>query len=360
MFYRREQIRRAETRELMAQWSSARSTGARWSGARLCFLPLIALVISGMGGCTGSANEPLEIRFVAEVGDAPAQCGTRYSGVGALGGETELADARLYVSNFMLHRADGTQVPVELEQDSPWQHGGVTLLDFEDATGRCSDSGTEQTNGSVRGSVPAGDYSGLSFEVGVPWELNHLDALTAPSPLNLNAMYWNWRLGYIFTKIEFWNVVSSGGVDSVGGAGGGAVDANPADKETTEPSEPEVPAVPTAPTVTYLAHVGSTGCESPAPTTPPTEACSRPNRARIFLQGFNPKTDAVRLDLAGLVDGIDITRSVLRPPGCMAAPTDPDCVPVFANLGLDLATGRCFTDCSDQKLASSRSSGGGE
>ncbi|MCG8463197.1 MAG: hypothetical protein MI919_43505, partial [Holophagales bacterium] len=108
------------------------------------------------------------------------------------------------------------------------------------------------------------------------------------------------------------------------------------------------------------AHIGSTGCESPAPTLPPAEPCSRPNRAQIFLDGFDPATDEVRLDLAGLFDGIDITRSVLRPPGCMSAPTDPDCRPVFANLGLDLATGRCITDCSDQKLAERRTAGGGE
>ncbi len=338
----------------------------RWR-SRPSLLAIVALLSGGLSGCAGSGNEPLEIRFVAEVGDVPAQCGTRYRGVGTLGAETELADARLYVSNFVLHRADGSQVPMELEQESPWQHGAVALLDFEDGSGRCSDSGTAQTNGSVRGSIPSGDYSGLSFEVGVPWELNHLDALSAPSPLNLNAMYWNWRLGYIFTKIEFWNAADLGG-EADGGASDAAANAAtdeatdeaPADKEPSEPPAPEAAAVPTAPTVTYLAHVGSTGCESPAPTTPPTEACSRPNRARIFLQGFNPKTDEVRLNLAGLVDGIDITRSVLRPPGCMAAPTDPDCVPVFANLGLDLATGRCRTDCSDQKLASIRRSGGDE
>ena len=306
---------------------------------RNCLLPLLVLGLLFLGGCAGP--EPLEIHFAAEVGDSAAACGVRYEGVGTLGAPVELADARLYVSKVELHRTDGTKVAVELEQESPWQHGSVVLLDFEDGTGRCSDSGTEQTNATLQGFVPAGEYSGLSFEIGVPSELNHLDALTAPSPLNLNALYWNWRLGYIFNKVEFWN----DGVDSVTGS------EDPATEETSDPR---------APTMTYLAHVGSTGCESAAPTMPPAEPCSRPNRARIFIEDFNPKTDEVRLNLAGLVDEIDITRSVLRPPGCMAAPTDPDCRQVFANLGLNLATGRCFTDCSDQKLAEGRAAGGGK
>lgn len=287
----------------------------------------------GALGCAGPSSEPLEIRFAAEVGNQEARCGALYDGVGAAGGPAQLTDARLYVSNFELHRSDGSKVSIELDQESPWQHGSVVLLDFEDGSGRCSDSGTAQTNSLLRGFAPAGDYSGLSFEVGVPAELNHLDALSAPSPLNLNALYWNWRMGYIFTKIEFWN---EGVVSTVG-------------------APPDIGAP--APTVTYLAHLGSTGCQSPAPTLPPEAPCSRPNRSRIFLEGFNPKTDEVRLDLAGLVDGIDITQSVLRPPGCMAAPTDPDCKPVFANLGLDIETGRCFTDCSDQKLAYRRPAG---
>lgn len=291
----------------------------------------LGLLILGLDGCGGPAMDPVEIRFFGQVGDQEARCGTRYEGVGALGRPVELSDARLYVSNFELHRTDGNRVPIVLDQESPWQHANVALLDFEDGSGRCSDSGTAQTNSVITGAIPAGDYTGLSFEVGVPWELDHLDALTAPSPLNLNALYWNWRLGYIFTKIEFWN---DGLVRNEG--------ALPEDRihATGEP----------APTVTYLAHVGSTGCESAAPTLPPQEACARPNRARIFLPGFEPTTDGVALDFAAMVDGIDITRSVLRPPGCMASPTDPDCRQVFANLGLDLDTGGCATDCSDQKL----------
>lgn len=308
---------------------------------------LTALVL--MAGCAGSTGEPVEIRFAAEVAGVAAQCGTLYDGVGTLGAPVELADARLYVSNLRLRTSDGREVAIELDQESPWQHGGAALLDFEDGSGRCSDSGTRQTNSVVRGTIPAGEYTGLSFDIGVPVELNHLDALAAPSPLNLNALYWNWRMGYIFNKVELWNADppdSADPAEPIGEAGA----SGQGEGSAVEPLE--------SPTVTYLAHLGSTGCESSAPTTAPTEPCSRPNRAKVVLNDFRPATHEVRLDLAGLVDGIDITRSVPRPPGCMSSPTDPDCRQVFANLGLDLETGRCFTDCSDQKVAYSRRVGG--
>ncbi|MEO1368793.1 MAG: MbnP family copper-binding protein [Acidobacteriota bacterium] len=334
--------------------------------AASCRTLLAAAALCALAGCSAEAPEPLEIRFDARMGEQPARCGERFGGVGTGGGPVELADARFYVSEVELGRGDGTWVPIELDQESPWQHGNVTLLDFEDASGRCSDMGTAQMNAAVRGAAPAGDYKGLRFTFGVPHELNHLDAPTAPTPLNLNALYWNWRLGYIFTKVEFWNP----GVDSVVDAAGGASPAETASESKApdaatagEPgsAEPAAAALPAPrPTVTYLTHFGSTGCTSPAITAPPAEECSRPNRVTVTLADFDPALDVVALDLAALVDGIDITTSVPRPPGCMSGPADPDCVQVFANLGLDLETGRCADgDCGGQKVASRAAAGGG-
>ena len=72
------------------------------------------------------------------------------------------------------------------EQDGLWQYENVALLDFEDKTGGCRDVGTVETNAQVVGTVPEGDYTGLTFDLGVPFELNHIDASTAPSPLNVD------------------------------------------------------------------------------------------------------------------------------------------------------------------------------
>ncbi len=82
-------------------------------------------------------------------------------------------------------------VVVALEQDGVWQHEDVALLDFENKAGACA-NGTVELNTSVRGTVPAGTRSsGLRFKLGVPFALNHANAATAPSPLNLTAMFWN-------------------------------------------------------------------------------------------------------------------------------------------------------------------------
>ncbi|MEM6453967.1 MAG: MbnP family copper-binding protein [Acidobacteriota bacterium] len=330
--------------------------------ARPLVVAVLAAAAAVLIGCGPPAPEPLTIQFDARVGDAPARCGVRYDGVGTAGAPVELADARFYVSEIALTRADGSAVPLVLDADTPWQHENVALLDFEDATGRCGDTGTAQTNGAVRATAPPGDYDGLRFTIGVPRALNHLDGPTAPSPLNLNALYWNWRFGYIFTKVEFWNpdVVSAGSVDPVDTAAAAPDAAAPdAAAQAGDPTgaadgtAAEMPVIAEpGPTITYLVHIGSTGCASSAPTTPPDAPCARPSRVTIALDGFDPRTDVVRLDLAGLVDGIDVTQSVPRPPGCMSAPIDPDCGPVFANLGLDPDTGACADDCRAQKLAS--------
>ena len=74
----------------------------------------------------------------------------------------------------------------------------------------------------------------------------------------------------------------------------------------------------------------------------------RPWTVRQYA-GFST-AEAVTIDLAELVAGADLAFNVVdSPPGCMSSPTEgDDCEPVFANLGLDFATGECVSDCTDQ------------
>lgn len=321
-----------------------------------------------------SGPQPMEIRFDARFGDDPARCDTRYDGIGAAGTTVEIGDARLYVSNLQLVRADGTTEPLVLDQETPWQHESVALLDFEDRTGRCSEVGTAEMNGIVRGSAPAGEYTGLSFDIGLPHEYNHGDATTAPSPLNVNAMYWNWQMGYIFAKFDFWvpeppaaeapSEAEQGGVAGEGDAAGEGVEmamveaSEVASEEFSEESSEEeevlggvgVENSGVRPNIAYLAHIGSTGCVSAAPITPPSDPCAYGNRVHVELADFDANAQVVVLDLASWLQDIDVSRSVPRPPGCMADISDPDCAEVFGAAGLDLTTGECADACSGQKL----------
>jgi uncharacterized repeat protein (TIGR04052 family) len=255
------------------------------------------MMMSGLPG----VGPDVTIRFAAMVGNSPAACGMIYEGVGAAGSPISLNDFRFYVSNVRLITAMGEEVPVELTQDGRWQYADVALLDFEDGTGMCREAGTPDMNDKVVGTVPPGEYTGIAFDLGVPFELNHLDTTTAPAPLNLPAMWWNWRIGYKFVRIDM--------------------------------------QTPRSQTPAWFIHLGSTGCPSPDSSTPPTDVCSNPNLATVRLDGFNPTRTFVIADAAALLSGVNLDESVPMPPGCMSGTEDPDCAALFPAFGLDLESG---------------------
>ncbi len=241
------------------------------------------------------------IRFAAMVGERPAACGMIYEGLGTQDSMISLNDYRFFVSNVRLLNAMGEEVAVELMQDGFWQYNNVALLDFEDGSGLCSEVGTPEMNTRSIGMVPEDVYTGIVFDLGVPFELNHLDTATAPAPLNLPAMWWNWRFGYKFVRI---------------------------DMQTPESQTPQ-----------WFIHLGSTGCSAPDNNTPPTEPCANPNLPTVRLEGFDPLRSFIVADLAGLLSGVNLDESTPMPPGCMSGLDDPDCIGLFPGFGLNLATG---------------------
>jgi uncharacterized repeat protein (TIGR04052 family) len=273
-------------------------------------LPCLSLVLA-----CGGETEDYTLSFEARAGGAPLRCGEGYTGMGASSGPVELRDFRLYVSDVRLVGADGAEAPLELDQDVVWQHASVALLDFEDGSGACSASGTPETRAVITGQAAIDAPTGVRFRIGVPFDLNHLDTATQPSPLNLGAMFWNWRGGYKFLRLDL------------------------RDRGVQPPSA-------------FNIHLGATACDAPTPVQPPSSPCGRPNRPDIALDGFDPSADTIVLDLAGLLTGVDTsTNTPMTPPGCMSAPTDPDdCGPVFQNLGLSFASGACTGDCAGQRF----------
>lgn len=248
-----------------------------------------------------SVGPDVTIRFAAMMGEQPAACGMIYEGVGSESSTISLNDFRFFVSNVRLVNMAGEEVPVELTQDGLWQYENVALLDFEDGTGMCSEAGNAETNDKVVGTVPEGEYMGIVFDLGVPFELNHLDTTTAPAPLNVPAMWWNWRFGYKFVRIDM--------------------------------------QTPQSQTPAWFIHLGSTGCESPDGNTPPSEPCSNPNITTVRFDEFSAVQNFIVADAAGLLAGVNLNESVPEPPGCMSGPEDTDCVSLFPGFGLDLATG---------------------
>jgi hypothetical protein len=127
---------------------------------------------SGISPTTG--KQDVNIQFAAEINGAPFECGKSYSKIGTTSATITPTDFRMFVSEVHMIDAQGKATPVALKQDSTWQLDNVALIDFENGSGPCS-NGTAATNTSLRGTVPAGNYTGVRLTLGVPFERNHGD-----------------------------------------------------------------------------------------------------------------------------------------------------------------------------------------
>lgn len=275
---------------------------------------LIAMLFASlMAPAMAQETQTVTIRFAGVVGDTPFSCGASYEGIGATASRITPSDFRFYVSGVELIDAGGRAVAVALDQDQMWQHRDVALLDFENRTGPCL-TGTSETRDVVTGVVPKGDYRGLRFTLGVPFDLNHADATIASSPLNLTSMFWNWQAGYKFLRVDF---ASSGRPQSI------------------QPgSIPRFGDRQGSLRMGFAIHVGSTMCAAPSGTERPA-SCANPNRVTVTFPAFDPARNVVVADLKALLAGVDVdVNQEGSPAGCMSTPGDGDCDPLMLNLGL--------------------------
>jgi len=246
--------------------------------ALLCFLV-------GLFAACDKPRIPVSIPFVVQYGADPLSCQEP-------SGTAQLTDLRFYIQDVRLISMHGDSVAVSLEPDDVWQQRDLALLDFENGRGTCL-NGTADTNVSLRGSVPDGEYRGLSFIVGVPFDRNHSDPLHAKAPLGDPAMHWHWRAGYKFMRAGIRTATDG-----------------------------------------FWLHLGSTGCEG---TVRNISGCNFENRRRVELDDFALRNDAVVVDLAALTRGVDLDDAL--PSDCSSGPAEVTCTAPFKALGLDFQTG---------------------
>jgi len=225
----------------------------------------------------------LKIPFVATWGGKTIQCAD--SGIA-------LSDLRFYISDIELLDTDGSPHALELHADIPWQQHDLALIDLENGQGACT-NGTGDTFAYLVGSVAPGEYQGLRFTVGVPFDRNHSDPLNAPPPLDDPAMHWHWRSGYKFIRAGV--KTSNDGV---------------------------------------WIHVGSAGCKG---TVRNISACRFPNRAKIELRQYAPNSDKISVDLKSLFEGVDFDDG--QATDCSSGPAESACKLPFAALGIDFESG---------------------
>ena len=126
----------------------------------------------------------------------------------------------------------------------------------------------------------------LAFSLGVPFDDNHQNPLTQPSPLNLPSMFWSWRSGHKFFRVDL------------------------VDKKHN-----------------WVFHLGSVGCIAASAMRSPQTECVQPNRFDFEL---SKKQDGSRLILH--LDKLLAGMSLQDSKSCLFHGEQQNCDVLMANL----------------------------
>lgn len=211
---------------------------------------------------------------------------------------------KFFVHDISLKQGSET-VPLTLDEDGRWQHKGLALLDFEDGTGFCK-NGTSALNTEVKGTVPSTlDWNAqisMTFKVGIPFALNHLDPVQAPPPLSDTSMHWSWQGGFKYFRLEGLRRDAAG---------------------------IEHP---------YKVHLGSTGCHGSIGA---ITGCDREPISLIELDRIEKMKGSGETISYTIPISLDLNRLLsAENEGCMSESTEIGCAQIFDALGLDLASAK--------------------
>jgi len=260
---------------------------SRHISTAIILLLVLAASTVVLSACSGSSGTPAEIHF----------------GLGGGDDAVVVRNAQFYVHDVQLLDTAGRPHPFRFDTVAPWQSGEVALVDL-------SGSGGTVLNGTIRGTPAAGTsdpYTGILFSIGVPFELNHANPLTATAPLDRGELFWTWQSGHKFLRVDLLD----------------------AGRE-------------------WSFHLGSTGCTSASALRPPAAPCAQPNVMRVEIAGIDPLRQSIQLQLHELVSSMRAAEHSICT-GDYAH--NPACADVFAKTGLQADTGACPNDrCDGQRL----------
>lgn len=156
------------------------------SGKIFSIISLFTLAVF-MNSCTKEVEEDgignFQLRLLPTYEGEEFEVGQVYYDI--LGHRIRVEDFKLYISNALLMKSDGSTTPLF----------DIELFDLDGV-----ESHTYE--------VPAGDYEGMMLSIGVPEELNKDQDPTQYAnshPLSVSGaqgMFWTWNTGYIFVKFE--------------------------------------------------------------------------------------------------------------------------------------------------------------
>jgi uncharacterized repeat protein (TIGR04052 family) len=247
------------------------------------FLGLSSLLFSG---CVQQSS-PIKVTFKPIYENIHLSCNTDFIHYDKQNEVSESQKKWQYQQiQFFLH---GVEIKTKKNGWQPWamtssayQSNNVALL------GEACSEKREQSNWQLllEPVQDSNEVTDIRFTLGIPFELNHLNPLTQPSPLNDSSMFWGWQGGHKFMRIE----LNSQNDD-------------------------------------FLFHLGSTGCKALSPVRAPKSECLQPNRVEVTLP-FTRLTTDIEFDLAVLFNNLLLTRNN----NCQSAVDEESCKVLFDNL----------------------------
>lgn len=240
-------------------------------------LILVLMTIGWLVACSKPEVQRVTLPFFVGFEGKPVTCESQLQ-VNAL---------TLYVHDIAVQDLQGNWQAVTLDNTSGsrWQNESIALLDL--APCAVEPMGL---NALVL-QVPAADYQGLRFSIGVPERFNHQDPQLAQPPLDISQLQWHWSVGY---KFAYFDLAWQGN--------------------------------------TVKHHLGSSGCVG---NIGETISCEYKNRPEIILPDYQ----------LGLPVIIELSPFFSQPghERCFGKPQDKGCGTLFDVLGLQDAPQRIFS-----------------
>ena len=163
----------------------------------------------------------------------------------------------LYLSNFTFLNDDAI-LPSQLS-DNPWQVDSVALMYMStDCQQSHNQALTFETGIDIKLA------QSLTFNVGVPFELNHQNPLSQTSPLNIPSMFWVWQTGHKFLRLDL-----------------------------------------TAKNKPFAFHLGSVGCASSSRVRAPEFPCAEANYFSFKLDKMQ-RGEVLKVNLDRLLEGVEL------------------------------------------------------
>jgi hypothetical protein len=150
----------------------------------LCFSLFAAT--AALSSCDKDDDAPalgqLSMEFENVVGNSALQLSSATPYQTAVGDQFTVTTFRYYISNIKLKKADGTEFA---------QPESYYLVDEALAPSKTF----------TIPNIPTGDYTGLTFTIGVD-SVRNVDGASRIGALAPGDMFWSWNSGYIYTKLE--------------------------------------------------------------------------------------------------------------------------------------------------------------